>query len=69
MNDPYLADHFHPLQEASKAILQALRDDESSPQGDLYKRLVSGGEGRYHAAVNGGCSCIKLFWCFICNRF
>ena len=54
MNDPYLADHFHPLQEASKAILQALRDDESSPQGDLYKRLVSGGQGRYHAAVNGG---------------
>lgn len=54
MNDPYLTDDFHPLHLASTAILSALRSDESSPDGDLYKRLVSGGNSRYFDSVNGG---------------
>lgn len=57
MNDPYLTDHYLPLEQASTAILTALREDESSPQGDLYKRLVANGgssSGRYYPSVNGG---------------
>jgi hypothetical protein len=54
MNDPYLTDHFYPLAQASAAILKALRADESSPTGDLYKRLVSSGSSRYHPSIHGG---------------
>ena len=56
MNDPYLTDHYHPLALASSAILTALRQDESSPQGDLYKRIVTPGSsnGHYFSSVNGG---------------
>ncbi|KAL3774656.1 hypothetical protein HJC23_002465, partial [Cyclotella cryptica] len=66
-NDPYLTDHFHPLRLASTEILSALRDDESSPHGDLYRRLVcsttttttAGDASRYHSSAEGGEGTIK----------
>ncbi|KAL7539306.1 hypothetical protein ACHAXR_009165, partial [Thalassiosira sp. AJA248-18] len=52
-NDPYLSDDFHPLSLASSEILSALRADESAPDADLYRRLISSsgvGAHRYHVA-------------------
>ena len=37
----YWQDDFAPLQSAGKAILQVLRQDEASPHGDLYRRILS----------------------------
>eukprot|EP00429_Kryptoperidinium_foliaceum_P002403 CAMPEP_0176014878 /NCGR_PEP_ID=MMETSP0120_2-20121206/7048_1 /TAXON_ID=160619 /ORGANISM="Kryptoperidinium foliaceum, Strain CCMP 1326" /LENGTH=1749 /DNA_ID=CAMNT_0017347829 /DNA_START=181 /DNA_END=5427 /DNA_ORIENTATION=+ len=34
-------DDFRPLQSAGTSILKALREDETSPQGDLYRRILS----------------------------
>ncbi|KAL7517683.1 hypothetical protein ACHAWF_000147, partial [Thalassiosira exigua] len=55
--DSYLADDFLPLSLASDEILAALRADESDPDADLYRRLVSGGGGegggRYRAVRDG----------------
>lgn len=37
----YWKDDFMPLQNAGKSILKALRNDESSTHGDLYRRILS----------------------------
>lgn len=37
----YWKDAFVPLQHAGKAILQVMRKDETSPHGDLYRRILS----------------------------
>jgi Nup133 N terminal like len=39
--DEYWRDDFRPLQDAGKHILGVLRKDESNPQGDLYRRIIS----------------------------
>ena len=60
--DPYLTDDFHPLALASSEILSALREDESAPDGDLYRRLISSsraGAHRYHA-VKGEDGCGEI---------
>ena len=57
--DPYLTNDFHPLSLASSEILAALRADESAPDADLYRRLISSsgvGAHRYHV-VNGHDGC------------
>jgi len=41
-SDPFLADDYYPLAQAHKAILAALRADETSPDADLYRRIASG---------------------------
>lgn len=41
-SDPFLSDDFYPLAQAHKAILAALRADETSPDADLYRRIASG---------------------------
>jgi nuclear pore complex protein Nup155 len=38
----YWEDDFTPLQAAGKSILSALRQDESAPDADLYRRITSG---------------------------
>ncbi|KAL3822801.1 hypothetical protein ACHAXA_005966 [Cyclostephanos tholiformis] len=51
--DPYLADDFYPLFSASREILNALRADESAPDADLFRRLISSSSSiphRYHVA-------------------
>jgi len=50
--EPYWKDDFTPLQDAGKAILVALREDESSPNADLYRRIGASGDGshRYFSA-------------------
>ena len=56
-NDPYLTNDFYPLQLASSEILSALRADESAPDADLYRRLISSsgvGAHRYHRVEGGG---------------
>ena len=58
--DPYLKNDFHPLSLASSEILTALRADESAPDADLYRRLISSsgvGAHRYHVVTgeNDGC--------------
>eukprot|EP00934_Nitzschia_sp_Nitz4_P004018 Nitzschia sp. Nitz4//scaffold51_size120721//106099//111539//NITZ4_003747-RA/size120721-snap-gene-0.26-mRNA-1//1//CDS//3329553922//4008//frame0 len=37
----YWQDDFLPLQDAGKTVLKVLRKDETSPHGDLYRRLIS----------------------------
>ena len=57
--DPYLTNDFHPLSLASSEILASLRADESAPDADLYRRLISSsgvGAHRYHV-VNGHDGC------------
>lgn len=56
-NDPYLQNDFYPLQLASSEILSALRADESAPDADLYRRLISSsgvGAHRYHRVEGCG---------------
>jgi len=38
--DPFTADPFFPLKEASSEILAALRADEASPDADLFRRIA-----------------------------
>ncbi|KAL7467449.1 hypothetical protein ACHAXS_007692 [Conticribra weissflogii] len=55
--DPYIANDFHPLALASNEILNALRDDESAPDADLYRRIISSssaGSHRYHVVRGDG---------------
>lgn len=40
-SDPFLSDDFYPLAQAQKAILAALRADETSSDADLYRRIAS----------------------------
>ena len=40
VKDEYLSNDFYPLQQANKAIISALRSDEISSNGDLYKRIA-----------------------------
>jgi len=57
-NDPYFQNDFYPLQRASSEILSALRTDESAPDADLYRRLISSsgvGAHRYHRVEGGVC--------------
>lgn len=41
----YWKDDFYPLQNAGKEVLRVLRRDESSPQGDLYRRILTSQSG------------------------
>jgi len=43
----YWNDDFTPLQAAGKAIIQELREDEASPDADLYRRIISSGSGSH----------------------
>jgi len=55
--DPYIANDFHPLALAGKEILNALREDESAPDADLYRRITSSssaGSHRYHVVHGDG---------------
>ena len=62
INDPYLQNDFYPLQQASSEILVALRSDESAPDADLYRRLISSsgvGAHRYHRVEGDGLGRLK----------
>ena len=39
--DEFLTDDFYPLEQANKAIISALRSEELSSNGDLYKRIAA----------------------------
>ena len=55
--DPYIANDFHPLSLAANEILSALRDDESAPDADLYRRIISSSSAashRYHVVDGDG---------------
>jgi hypothetical protein len=39
--DEYWKDDFRPLQASGKLILKALREDESAPDADLYRRITN----------------------------
>lgn len=41
--EEYWQDDFRPLNDASKAVMEALKYDETSPESDLYRRLASSG--------------------------
>ena len=45
--EAYWSDDFTPLQAAGKAMLKALRSDETAPDADLYRRIVSSGSGSH----------------------
>lgn len=47
------SDDFAPLQDAGKAVLTALREDENAPDADLYRRIGAFGNGshQYFAAT------------------
>lgn len=39
--EEYWKDDFRPLQDSGKAVLAALKADETSPESDLYRRLAN----------------------------
>lgn len=43
----YWKDDYRPLQAAGRALQAALREDESAPDADLYRRLTSSGPGSH----------------------
>jgi hypothetical protein len=40
-SDEYWRDDFRPLRDAGREILSFLRQDENSPHGDLYRRIIA----------------------------
>ena len=49
-SDPFVTNDFFPLNQASNAVLAALRADESSPDADLYRRIASSSNSSTAAA-------------------
>ena len=45
--EEFWKDDFAPLASAGKAILRELREDESAPDADVYRRMLSAGEGSH----------------------
>lgn len=45
--EAYWQDDFKPLEAAGKAVLAALRADETAPDADLYRRMISSGPGSH----------------------
>lgn len=52
----YWEDDFTPLQAAGKSILSALRQDESAPDADLYRRITSGSSTRSSSSTSSSSS-------------
>lgn len=52
----YWEDDFTPLQAAGKSILSALRQDESAPDADLYRRIASGSSTRPSSSTSSSSS-------------
>jgi hypothetical protein len=45
--EAYWQDDFKPLEAAGKAVLAALRADETASDADLYRRIISSGPGSH----------------------
>ena len=53
LND-FWKDDFHPLAHAGRVILKELREDESAPDGDLYRRIAGSAEGSHRFFAESG---------------
>ena len=52
-SDPFVTNDYFPIQQANKAIIQVLRSDELSSNGDLYKRIASSSTNASNYKLDG----------------